>query len=230
MLVPGTCSILTAHLQESRSGRMGCQIGRRSGHLRGMTAERAYLGNARPGLGSQRPDATFVRLYEEYYGYVFAYCLRRTSRANAEDAAADVFTIAWRKQSDIPQGDKALSWLYGVAYRVMSHQWRSSRRFRNLVSRVGSLRQGAAPSPEEQVVRRAEDRRVLEAAARLNGADQEILRLAGWEELPHEEIAGVLDISVAAVSQRFSRAKKRLAKEYNRTSVRPPDVEKGDEL
>jgi RNA polymerase sigma factor (sigma-70 family) len=98
----------------------------------------------------------------------------------------------------------------------MSHHWRSSRRFRNLVGRIGSLRQETEPDPEEQVVRRAEDRRVLEAASRLGRADQEILRLAGWEELPHDEIAHVLRISVAAVAQRFSRAKKRLAREYDR--------------
>lgn len=214
--MPGKRSILTDLVREPCLGENWCQSRCSAGHLRGMTAEKASLGNTRPGLGSEGPDATFVRLYEEYYAHVYSYCLRRTSRANAEDAAAEVFTIAWRKQSDIPQGEGALSWLYGVAYRVMSHHWRSSRRFRNLVGRIGSLRQETEPDPGEQVVRRVEDRRVLEAASRLGRADQEILRLAGWEELPHDEIADVLRISVAAVAQRFSRAKKRLAREYDR--------------
>lgn len=194
-----------------------------------MTAEQASLGSTRPIFGSRPSDAAFVRLYEDYYDHVFGYCLRRTDRANAEDAAAEVFTTAWRKVSDIPPGNKALPWLYGVAYRVMSHQWRSTRRFRNLVSRVGSLHQETAPDPVEQVVRRSEDRRVLQAVSRLKATDQEILRLAGWEELPHDDIALVLGISVTAVRQRFSRAKQRLAKEFDRnTDVRPPNVQEGD--
>ena len=172
-------------------------------------------------------EAAFDRLYRDHYDHVFAYCLRRTTRANAEDAAAEVFTIAWRKFADIPHGERARSWLYGVAYRVLSHQWRSSKRFRRLVDRVGGLGEEPAPGPEAQVVRNSEDRRVLEAASRLSAPDQEILRLAGWEALPHEEIADVLGISVAAVAQRFSRAKKRLAKEYDRQAVRSPDVQEG---
>jgi RNA polymerase sigma factor (sigma-70 family) len=110
---------------------------------------------------------------------------------------------------------------------VVSHHWRSRRRFHNLVNRVGGLRQEVSPDPEAQVIRRAEDRRVIEAARRLTETDQEILRLAGWEALPHDEIGSVLGISVAAVDQRFSRAKQRLAKEYDRRSVRPPDVQEG---
>ena len=79
-----------------------------------------------------------------------------------------------------------------------------------------TLRGPIEPGPETVVVRRAEDRRVLEAVGRLRPADQEILRLAGWEEMPHADIAEVLGISAAAVDQRFHRAKRRLAREYDR--------------
>lgn len=191
-----------------------------------MTAERATAGGKGDGV-DRAPDAAFARLYEDHYHQVLGYCLRRTNRASAEDAAAEVFTIAWRKFAEIPAGDRALSWLYGVAYRVLSHQWRSTRRFRNLVNRLGGLRQDTVPGPEAQVVRRAQDRQVLNAASRLSEADQEILKLAGWEALPHDQIADVLGISVAAVAQRFSRAKKRLAKQYDRAAVRPPDMQEG---
>lgn len=174
----------------------------------------------------RRGDAAFDHLYRTHYPQVLAYCLRRTSRASAEDAAAEVFTVAWRRLADIPPGQRTLPWLYGVAYRVISHQWRSARRFRNLATRLAGLGQQEPAGPETQVVRRAEDQLVIDAASRLSASDQEILRLAGWERLPHEQIASVLGISVAAVAQRFSRAKKRLAKEYDR-HVRPPDAKEG---
>jgi RNA polymerase sigma-70 factor (ECF subfamily) len=71
-----------------------------------------------------------------------------------------------------------------------------------------------SPDPATEVVRRAEAGRILDAAASLRDADQEILRLAAWEGLSHAEIAGILEISVAAVDQRLHRAKQRLAKAY----------------
>jgi RNA polymerase sigma-70 factor (ECF subfamily) len=57
------------------------------------------------------------------------------------------------------------------------------------------------------------------AGRRLRPADQEILRLAAWEELPHDQISRLLGCSVAAVDQRLHRAKKRLAKEFHKTHL-----------
>ena len=68
------------------------------------------------------------------------------------------------------------------------------------------------------MVRRAEYTHVLTAAAQLRTADQEVLRLAAWEGLPHVEIAKLLNISVAAVDQRLHRAKKRLADAFEKNS------------
>ena len=164
----------------------------------------------------------FDLLYRSYQAEVLAYCRRRTNPADAHDAAAEVFTIAWRKIDQVPDGERARTWLLGVAYRVLGHQWRSRRRVTRLRERLTNLGSATEPGPESVVVRRAQDREVIEAAERLRHSDREVLRLAGWEELPHAEIAEILGISVAAVDQRFHRAKKRLAKEYDKIH-RPPE-------
>lgn len=161
-------------------------------------------------------EAVFRRVYELHYAEVLAYCLRRTGRSDAHDATSEVFLIAWRKIDVLPDADKVRSWLFGVAYRVLGHQWRSRSRYGRLKRKVAVASHPAEPGPETVVVRRAEDRRVLEAVRRLRPADQEILRLAGWEEMPHSEIAEILGISTAAVDQRFHRAKRRLAREYDK--------------
>lgn len=161
-------------------------------------------------------DAVFRRMYEAHYGEVLAYCLRRTGRSDAHDATSEVFLIAWRKINDLPEADKVRSWLFGIAYRVLGHQWRSRSRYGRLKRKVAAAPRRVEPGPETLVVRRAEDRRLLQAVDRLRRADQEILRLAGWEELPHADIAEMLGISIAAVDQRFHRAKRRLAREYDK--------------
>lgn len=169
-------------------------------------------------------DESFEELYRLHYRAVLAYCRRRLPATDAQDATAEVFLVAWRRRDDRPDGDQAQAWLYGIAYRVVGHQWRSRDRRHRLQRRVLSVADPPPTLPEHVVLRRDEDRRVLEAAARLRPADQEILRLAGWEQLPHTEIATILGISPAAVDQRFHRAKKRLAREYDRQAERAPAV------
>jgi RNA polymerase sigma-70 factor (ECF subfamily) len=47
---------------------------------------------------------------------------------------------------------------------------------------------------------------VRSAMATLGASDQEILRLVLWEELPREDIALVLGLSINAVNVRYHRA------------------------
>jgi RNA polymerase sigma-70 factor (ECF subfamily) len=175
-------------------------------------------------------DTRFLDVYTRFHSHVYAYCRRRTSAEMVEDAVSDTFLTAWRKSSAIPPGDEALPWLYGVAYRVMSHQWRSASRQSRLARRLASLGSTSISLPEEVIVMRHESRQLLIALAALKRIDQEILRLTAWEELSGAEVAAVLGISPGAVRQRTYAAKKKLADEYNRLErKRPgsPAAEKG---
>jgi RNA polymerase sigma-70 factor (ECF subfamily) len=163
-------------------------------------------------LGSA--EAAFRRIYEAHYGSVLAYSLRRADDATAQDAAAEVFMIVWKKIDQRPPEPKILSWLYGIAYRVIGHLWRGRDRYRRLKSRISTFGDDFSPGPETLIVQRSEHRRLMDAVHKLSATDREVLALAGWEELSHSEIADILGISVAAVDQRFHRAKKRLAKRY----------------
>ena len=175
-------------------------------------------------------DTRFLDAYNRFHPQVYAYCRRRTTAEMVEDAVADTFLTAWRKSNAIPPGDEALPWLYGVAYRVLTHQWRSaSRRFR-LSRKLASLGATAISLPEDVMVMRQESRQLLNALGALNRTDQEILRLTAWEELTGAQIATVLGISPGAVRQRLYSAKKNLADEYNRLENRrtgSPAAEKG---
>ncbi|MDQ4067992.1 MAG: sigma-70 family RNA polymerase sigma factor, partial [Actinomycetota bacterium] len=107
-------------------------------------------------------------------------------------------------------GNGARPWLYGVARRVLANQRRGNRRRTGLSLRLRG--QEVATVDVEVPVVAAEDRRtVLAALSRLRESDQEILRLAVWEELAHREIASVLGCSEASVAVRLHRARSRLA-------------------
>ncbi|MGQ0847875.1 MAG: RNA polymerase sigma factor [Actinomycetota bacterium] len=153
-------------------------------------------------------DARFREVHDRFYRDVFAYCRRRTDADSVEDAVADTFLTAWRRSDEIPPGDQALPWLYGVAYRVLAHQWRSHLRRRRLTKKVAELAGIAMIMPEEIVIAGHEQRQVLTALGALGHHDQEILRLAVWEELSHAEIATALGVNVGAVRQRFHAARR----------------------
>jgi RNA polymerase sigma-70 factor (ECF subfamily) len=142
---------------------------------------------------------------------VLAYCARRIGRTEAEDAAADVFAVAWRRVDDV-EWSTVRPWLFGIARGVLANRWRAGGRRTRLLTRISGQARVLRESPEVRVVQLAQDEEVLAAVKRLRPADQEILLLAAWEEMTAPEIAAALDISVSAAEQRLHRAKRRHAR------------------
>ena len=152
----------------------------------------------------------FERMYADHFDTVLRYCLRRTRREDALDAAVETFTVAWRRREALPW-DEALPWLYGVAHKVLANQWRSWQRQRRVTARLRAAAGAPDPGPDIQVVRPAEDEQVFRALAALRSEDREVIRLAAWEDLSREEIAVALNCSANAVTKRLNRALDHLA-------------------
>ncbi len=157
-------------------------------------------------------EQTFRSLYDEHHRAVLAYFLRRTDRDSAYECTEDVYLVAWRRLDSVPGGDASLAWLYAVSRRVLSNHRRSAMRRALLTRRLFGLGPTVPAEPEPQVIRRAEEHEVLAAIADLSSRDQEVIRLAYWDELPHGQIAELLGCSVGAVDVRLHRAVRRLEK------------------
>jgi RNA polymerase sigma-70 factor (ECF subfamily) len=163
---------------------------------------------------AESAEQRFRSTYERHVSAVYRFFLRRVEEeGTAQDCTADTFLVAWRRLDDVPAGDRTLPWLYGVARNVLANHYRSGVRSRRLFLRLGWLRREEAPTPEGVVVRRSEDRAVVEALHRLRPEDQEILRLSVWEELSNPEIGELLGCSAHAAAQRKVRATQRLARQ-----------------
>lgn len=156
-------------------------------------------------------NAKFRRIFDTHGPVVHRYCLRRLSIADANDAVAEVFLVAWRRIDDIPGGEETLPWLLGVARNATRNHRRSVRRFERLTARIGDEPIASEPGPEARVVRSSEYEEVALALATLRPLDQEVIRLRAWEELTAPQIAMVLGCSVAAAEKRIGRASARLA-------------------
>jgi len=150
-------------------------------------------------------------LYDRHFQEILGYCARRVPAQTAHDVVSDVFLVVWRRIDEIPP-DTERAWLFSVARGVLANTRRSESRRDNLVAKLRTLRSPTTAEIDLQVVASSEGALVRRALTRLRAGDQEILRLAAWEELTGPEMAIVLDLSLSAVQQRLSRAKKRFAK------------------
>ncbi|NUW37419.1 RNA polymerase sigma factor [Nonomuraea sp. SMC257] len=160
-------------------------------------------------MGPPEPRRRFEQIYTEHYAAVAAYVRRRAdSPDDIADLLSETFTTAWRRLGEVPAGDRALFWLYGVARRTLANHRRGETRRTALTRRLGEELATWAGSPADRAPRAARA-----AFLRLSDDDRELLALAGWEGLGSAEIAKVLGCSRIAARQRLHRARKRLAAE-----------------
>ena len=150
-------------------------------------------------------------LWQAHHAAVLRYAVRRSDPATAQDAVSETFLVAWRRLAEVPEDpDQALPWLYGVARRVLANSDRSSRRTQRLsalLSHTGAA-VGQVPDPADGV---AEQARVRQALGRLPAADQEALRLVGWEDLDLAGAALAMGCSRPTMAVRLHRARRRMA-------------------
>ncbi|WP_251096102.1 sigma-70 family RNA polymerase sigma factor [Streptomyces sp. Caat 7-52] len=166
-------------------------------------------------------DEIFAAAYREHYWAVSRYVARRLQgRADeVEEVVAEVFTVAWRRRADLP--GTPLPWLYGVARNCLANAVRGHGRRLRLMDRLGNDEAAhgrhIAAGPDAE----APGAWVHEALDRLAPADQEVLRLAAWEELGAEEIAVALGCGKRAATMRLHRARRRLRAEIDRLGTVP---------
>lgn len=170
----------------------------------------------------------FEAAYDAHLGAVLAYARRRTDASSAEDAAAEVFTVAWRRVAEMPE--QPLAWLLGVARHVLANQSRGERRRISLEHRLAAEVPAFAEAPSLAEL----DPALAAALRRLPADDRELLCLLAWERLSREEAATVLGCRPAALRLRIHRARRRLEQELGPDDVaalqtqRPSQSVKGD--
>ena len=95
-------------------------------------------------IARSRDETLFASLYHRHYRAIRDFCRRRVPKDVVDDVVAETFLTAWRRIDDIPRGDQALLWLYGVAYRTALKARQTATR------RLHSAQQAPRATPEAQ--------------------------------------------------------------------------------
>lgn len=159
-------------------------------------------------------ETRFGTIFEANFRSVLGYALRRTATsADAADVVSETMLIAWRRLDQVPSGDSARPWLFGVARRVLANQRRGIGRQERLGDRLRVELRRALVTMRH----RDEHTELFDAIERLDPDAREIITLATWESLSGDEIAAVLGINASAVRARLHRARLRLRSELAET-------------
>lgn len=147
--------------------------------------------------------ASFGRLYERHYRLAVGIARSRLSDEHlAEDAAQEAFAIACRTLVSLQDGNRFPQWLGTICRRTASRLATCEPAHEPL-----SAEQGPASDSDLAMLRL----QVQEAVAQLDETSREIVLLHYFSGLSYEDIAGALELSVAAIHGRLQRARRKLA-------------------
>jgi len=162
-------------------------------------------------------ERAFDELFRAHHRAILQAAYHRLNNVrDAEDAAAEVFSVAWRQRANAP-AIYTLPWLYGVLRNVVGVEYR--RRDRARVNGAAAATPAAtldedsddsAATAEAAMAAADIARDVRRAVASLHPNDRELIWMAYWEDLSRTEMAEIFGCSHAAVRVRLLRARHRL--------------------
>jgi RNA polymerase sigma-70 factor (ECF subfamily) len=148
------------------------------------------------------------RLYEDYAGRVYRYCLSRLdSPEEAEDALQATYLNAWRSLSSGVEPIATTPWLFQIASNVCSSTLRTRLR--------GATEEPRSPESFDRIPTETEPSDELlglgAALQRLTERQRQALLLRDWRGLSYDEIAAEMNSSYQAVETLLFRARKSVA-------------------
>jgi RNA polymerase sigma factor (sigma-70 family) len=157
---------------------------------------------------SEDPDL-FATVFDRHFTQIHAFLQRRIGE-DADDLAADVFSIAFQRRDRFQAVHRsALPWLYGIASNLVSRHRRSEIRTLRTLARLQNVE--PADDEAERVAERADAASLrvplFGALAGLQARDRDALLLVAWEGLTYDEVAVALEIPLGTVRSRLNRAR-----------------------
>ena len=181
-----------------------------------MSDEDPDLARAREG-----DRVAFGNLVRRHQRRVYAAALHITgNHSDADDVTQESFVRAYRGLDSFDGRADFFTWLYRITINTALNSLRSDKRGTALQHRghAESAHVGGRPealgqvgqSPAQKAQQTAEVSRVLEAVASLSASLRVTLVLATIEELPHKQIAELLEIPEGTVAWRVNEARRLL--------------------
>lgn len=149
-------------------------------------------------------------LHTAAFGWALACCNRDRTLAEEVSQMAYLKILAGEARFDGRSPFK--TWLFGVIRLTASNERRKAWLTLSRLARFARLRPVPAPGtdPEFETAGDREEKRLLDALARLSRRQREVLHLVFYQDLTLADAATVLGVTVGAVRVHYDRGKGRL--------------------
>lgn len=177
----------------------------------------------------------FGRLVQRYQRRVYAAALHILgNHSDADDATQEAFVRAYRGLASFDGRADFFTWLYRITINTALNALRSDKRGNALTQRGNTESQHVggrpeslgqvAPTPAQQAQHTGEVARVLAAVSQLSASLRVTLVMATIEEIPHKQIAEILEIPEGTVAWRVNEARRLLRQRLSGDEPKPAVV------
>lgn len=162
---------------------------------------------------ARRDDGVMSEVYRRFGRPAFTVALRvLADRQLAEEAVQEGFVKAWQAADRYRPAQPLGAWLFAIVQRAAIDTYRRERRH----SRAGNESLGEEADPEAappSLEQAWEAWQVRQAVDLLADKEREVVRMAHFGGMTHQDIADKLKVSIGTVKSRSHRAHRRLAGE-----------------
>jgi RNA polymerase sigma-70 factor (ECF subfamily) len=157
--------------------------------------------------------ALFDRFRDPLLRYLSSFGL---SLPDGEEVIQEVFLALFQHLRRGKPRDNLRGWLFRVAHNLaLKRRYQARRALETVDAGTGDLAIDSGPSPEEQMVSSETQQHLLAVVQALPEQDRRCLALRA-EGLRYRDIAGILDMSLGAVSISLARSLARIARSAER--------------
>ena len=153
-------------------------------------------------------------LFERYHKRLFNFLARMVlERSLAEDLTQNVFLRMIRYRNSYRTGLRFQSWIYQVARNVFSDHYQEHKNKRSAFMDVDKIGDSIMDN-EEGKIKEEKDQLLQQSMALLNEEQRELLVLTRFQHMKYEEVAELMDTTVANIKVKVHRAIARLREHY----------------
>lgn len=153
-------------------------------------------------------------LFDRYHKRIFNFLARMAmDRELAEDLTQNVFLRIMKYRSSYRDGLRFQSWIYQVARNVFADHYQAAKNKTARHVAVEKL-EGSVMETQDSLEQEEREKLLHQSLALLNAEQRELLVLTRFQHLKYEEVATIMDTSVANIKVKVHRAIQKLREHY----------------
>lgn len=153
-------------------------------------------------------------LFERYHKRIFNFLARMTmDRELAEDLTQNVFLRMIKYRNSYRDGNKFHSWIYQIARNAFSDHYQANKNRKSDFTEVDKI-SDTMSDQEEGNIQEEREKILHRSIALLNEEQRELLVLTRFQHMKYEEVAVIMETTVANIKVKVHRAIAKLREHY----------------